>query len=282
MWDSANNLAYDNAAWRFHRPDHHSAVDQRPRDDWPPISGAPRVAPAVGDVNGDGFADFHCRTDVRIRIDLGGGSFLFYGCGNGLNNSAVTPGCPADGHLGPYSCRLPQFAMLGSINPNGLSSVVVNAPSCTSGWMQSPVLSTPTMQAWSRSAEVLDRELLGSGGAEESATSIRTATRTSWIGTWDFPQYAPRPRAPLYYTYTGGGVLFTGSSTGLSVTGAVTRTPSCNGGICTPLLGHPCRWPTGVLPGTPFLLRLWLLLGAIQYAQRDDGGFQRRWVSRIS
>jgi hypothetical protein len=194
------------------------------------------IAPA-GDVNGDGFADF--LVDSMNENGSTGGAYLFYGCGNGMNNSTPTAGCPSTGIWGvPAPPTTPPLA-----------NVVVNGPSCTG--------SGCNILFFVPQASSIINLSGGWAGYYWGASTLGTVGDVNkdgfsdvFLGSWDMPRLCASTACYQYYWWTGGGVLFTGSSTGLVVNQAVTQQPSCTGGVCSPYWVSPSmtNWGVGGKP----------------------------------
>jgi hypothetical protein len=194
------------------------------------------IAPA-GDVNGDGFGDFL----VSAIYESGsiGGSFLFYGCGNGLNNSAATAGCPSTGVWG-----IPSPPAIAPLN-----TIAVNTQSCTASGCQ-PLFFYPNLASvasitggWS--GYYWGRHTGGVGDVNKDGFADVVISTDYYVY-----QACTSSACPSSAITAGGAVLFTGSANGLYVNTAVTRTPSCNGGLCTPYWVTPSMNNWG-LPGQP-------------------------------
>ena len=228
----------------------------------------------VGDVNGDGFADFI----VSSVIEGGsyGGDFLFYGCGNGMNNSAVTPGCPSTGIWAcPRRLRTWRWEPPTPTDSPPLSSMgpAARPPAVASCFF------TPTPRASYRSPAPgpLAIGAFGRGGVGD----VNKDGYSDVVqGTWSLPQYCTSSACPNYYVYAGGAVLFTGSSAGLMTAGPVTRTPSCNGGICTPYWVTPSMANWGV--NTPSYYDYGVYAASPFNTPTDTVDFVTATVSRIS
>jgi hypothetical protein len=199
------------------------------------------VAPA-GDVNGDGFADFTISSIREVVTGIAGGSYLFYGCGNGGPNGTgiVTPGCPATGVWGvlpPPSVAAP-------------GTVAINAPACDLSGCKIQFVSPRGVQPIAQGSGTLQFGAYWGRGTGYVGDVNKDGFADVIMTVLDLVSGCPGVDCEASLVQTGAAILFTGSKAGLVADQSVSRSPSCLNGACAPYWLTPSMTNYGA-PGFP-------------------------------
>ena len=195
----------------------------------------------VGDVNKDGYGDFVIGSPFEGWQTGGansyGGAYLFYGCQAGVGN------CPNTGIYGITYSPATGFKM---VNDGGISAgctagsacVVVNAPSCSSAGCSPLFFQPPHYLAGYGGQSYWGME---SGGVGDiNGDGYADVIIAPGIAGGSGPVALSGAGYQLANWSLGMAIVYTGSPTGLVVTGTPSTSPQCASGAgCSPFVLVP-------------------------------------------